>query len=127
MSIKEKLKEKFDNFKEELSYKLEGASKSVFIALGCLFLLIILLLLLLINQCTTPPRVKIMETFEIKDDYVFPESINMTDDYYFSREDKDSWSQEEVDEWFKEPDYESIKELSDANNKIINDIIGAAP
>lgn len=127
MNIKEKLKEKFEDIKEELSYRLEGTSRSVFIALGSLLLLLILLLILMINQCSTPPKVKVTETFEIKDEYIYPESVNMTDDYYFSREAKDAWSQEEIDEWFTEPDTESIKELSDANDKIINEITGAAP
>lgn len=123
----DKIKEKFEDIKEDISYRLEGASKSVFIALGCLGLILILLIALMINQCVQPQKVVVQKSFETKDEYIFPETVNMTNDYYYSRDAKDTWNQDDVNEWFNTPGEKDIKELSEANDNIIKEIMGAAP
>ena len=43
------------------------------------------------------------------------------------RQKKEKWSEEEANEWFTVPDETEIEKLSQSNDKIVKDIIGAAP
>ncbi len=43
------------------------------------------------------------------------------------QEKKEKWSEEEANEWFTVPDETEIEKLSQSNDKIVKDIIGAAP
>ena len=45
----------------------------------------------------------------------------------FSRTTEEKWSQEETDKWFTVPTEKEIENLSNANDKIINSIVEAAP
>lgn len=56
-----------------------------------------------------------------------PKKGGLTEDYYFSREQSSSWSQSEFDRWFSVPKADSIETLGKANEKIADEIIGAAP
>jgi hypothetical protein len=76
-----------------------------------------------------------------KDDMIFPDAIpysavqdffpprnsSLTEEYYFSREQTSSWSQEEFDRWFSLPTKESVEKLGKSNEKITEEILGAAP
>lgn len=65
--------------------------------------------------------------FKATDDFFLPPEKELTDSYYFSRETDSAWSQEESDRWFTPVDKKIIDDLDAANDKIIDDIIGAAP
>lgn len=56
-----------------------------------------------------------------------PKKGNLTEEYYFSREQSSSWSQGEFDRWFSVPEKDSVEKLGRANEKIADEILGAAP
>ena len=56
-----------------------------------------------------------------------PDAPAMAQDYYPSRIPGKVWSGEDIEEWFTLPDDSTIGELEKANDKIVSDIIGAAP
>ncbi len=49
------------------------------------------------------------------------------DEYVRSRKTEPSWSEGEMEEWFSFPDEGEVKKLAESNDKIVDDIIGAAP
>lgn len=67
------------------------------------------------------------EEFTQAEEFLKPETLNLTEDYYFSRISPDTWSDEERERWFTPPDEQNMQELGKANNKIIDTILEAAP
>lgn len=61
------------------------------------------------------------------ENFINPQSKKFTQNYYFSRDLKQNWNEKELNEWFTIPNEENIKSLSESNDKIIDNIIGAAP
>ena len=49
------------------------------------------------------------------------------DGYITTRKIQEKWSQQEIDEWFTEPDSTELDKLAAANDRIIEEILGAAP
>ena len=49
------------------------------------------------------------------------------DGYITTRKTQEKWSQQEIDEWFTEPDSTEVDKLAAANDRIIEEILGAAP
>jgi len=58
---------------------------------------------------------------------MIPDPPDIEKEYYPSRITENQWSQKEVKQWFTYPDENSMAELEGANNKIVDDITGAAP
>lgn len=56
-----------------------------------------------------------------------PDGPAVPNGYVTSRQTEKHWSDEDVEQWFTEPDREEVEKLGDANDRIINEIIGAAP
>jgi hypothetical protein len=56
-----------------------------------------------------------------------PEAPAIPDDYLLYRERKRAWSDEEVERWFTAPDDKLLRDLHEANNKMISDLLKAAP
>lgn len=77
-------------------------------------------------------KVKMVELPETVDyescgDFFPPEKEPLTEDYYFMRTQVSQWSQEEFDRWFSVPDRDSVEKLGNSNEKMIEEVIGAAP
>ena len=49
------------------------------------------------------------------------------DGYITTRKTQEKWSQQEIDEWFTEPDSTELDKLAAENDRIIEEILGAAP
>ncbi|MBO4404082.1 MAG: hypothetical protein J5780_01975 [Treponema sp.] len=62
-----------------------------------------------------------------QDDFFLPPEKPLTENYYFSREEKAFWDESESSRWFTVPDRSFIESLSETNSSRINDILGAAP
>ncbi|MDR3284218.1 MAG: hypothetical protein LBS97_03440 [Treponema sp.] len=56
-----------------------------------------------------------------------PEQPGIPDDYLLYRERSSAWSNKEVDRWFIVPDSNMLRELHEANDKMISDLLRAAP
>ena len=61
------------------------------------------------------------------EDFFPPKEDSLTEDYYFSREQNATWSKDEFDRWFSVPSKENVEALGKSNEKIANEILGAAP
>ncbi|MGN0755366.1 hypothetical protein [uncultured Treponema sp.] len=65
--------------------------------------------------------------FSAVEDFFPPKDDSLTEDYYFSREQNSTWSKDEFDRWFSVPSKENVEALGKSNEKIANEILGAAP
>ena len=63
----------------------------------------------------------------INQDILLPNETILENKYTQVRQKKDKWTEEEANTWFTIPDETEIEKLGQSNDKIINDIIGAAP
>ena len=123
-NIKEKLSplvEKARGFYEEnkmLSYIIVGL-------VALLFLCIILLIALTGKK--KEPNVIPGTVLELTEPLAIPHGPELPKEYTASRTPKDKWSQEESEEWFTVPSQKEIDSLSKANDKMIDEITGAAP
>ncbi|WP_296028745.1 hypothetical protein [uncultured Treponema sp.] len=65
--------------------------------------------------------------FSAVENFFPPKEDSLTEDYYFSREQNSIWSKDEFDRWFSVPSKENVEALGKSNEKIANEILGAAP
>lgn len=65
--------------------------------------------------------------FSAVENFFPPKEDSITEDYYFSREQNSVWSKDEFDRWFSVPSKENVEALGKSNEKIANEILGAAP
>lgn len=56
-----------------------------------------------------------------------PSGPEVPDEYITSRITEKNWSESEVNEWFSVPDGEKLEKLGESNDRMIDEIIGAAP
>ncbi|HBG66873.1 MAG TPA: hypothetical protein DDW78_10430 [Treponema sp.] len=123
--------ELIDNVKDSIQNFIEENSKLT-AAIIAIFLLLIVsgtAVLLLRGKTGTGGRsVRLPpETFTETEEFLKPEQVNLTEDYYFSRISPDNWSDAERERWFTPPDEQNMQELGKANDKIIDTILEAAP
>jgi len=122
-----------ENIKDTVSNFVHDNTKMIVAIVSIILLLVSSTIIVGIVQCSqTPKTVKPVviapdNSYTLVDDLYKPESKPLTEDYYLSREQKDNWSEEEFNQWFTLPDDTILDDLSDANNKIIEKITGAAP
>ena len=70
---------------------------------------------------------KAQRTLVLDESLVPPKGPEIPDGYITARTTKDKWDDEEIKEWFTEPDKAELDNLASSNDRIIEDIIGAAP
>ncbi len=65
--------------------------------------------------------------YSSSNDFIPPQNLPLSDEYYFSRVPKDKWTKEDADEYFEIPNQSLINELENANDSLVNEILGAVP
>lgn len=123
----------FDEIKDALSdfSPRDFAQKKPFtFALIC-FLTALFIAGLVVLLIQTSPEKKseaaAPEHFEADAPILIPDAPQIEKDYYPSRITENQWQKDEVDKWFTYPDEDVMKDLAESNDKIVKDIIGAAP
>jgi len=118
-----------DNIKDAYHNLAQRTSRLAVTILGIiLFLFLCALIVLGVHSCNQKKIGNVKrEDFKSEDEFIPPSNIKLTEDYYFSREQKESWSQEEIEKWFSNPNTINMNELKQANDALVDEIIGAAP
>lgn len=117
----------FDELKENLDSFIH--SKPVLAGVSGLILFFFLAAMIIVfiqsgkPKSTTQVKPETVQSF----DPMSPEPPEIEKDYYQSRKTESVWSEEEIKRWYSKPDSELMAELQAANDKIIEEIIGAAP
>ena len=85
-------------------------------------------LIILMIQTTPVKKAEIQqaEPFTADNPVIIPDAPDIEKEYYPNRITENQWSQDEINKWFTYPEEESMKELEKANDKIVDDITGAA-
>lgn len=117
-----KLKEKFLSFQE---YVQEHKILSLSIVFGMFIFLLVLILILKPNN--KHQEVENIPAIELEHELILPIEPDSLKDYYIDREIKDKWDSEEIDEWFTKPQGELFDDLQYQNDRMIQDILEAAP
>lgn len=101
--------------------------------IACASLLVVLILLsVIVIQSESKARALKKSRIEAKklvldQPLLIPEGPVVSSGYITSRKTEKQWSDEEVENWFTLPDSEEVEKLGKANDRMINEIIGAAP
>lgn len=115
-----------DNIKD-----LYREKKVLFIVISILIVLFFLGLIAFLVQSLTPAEevvpVALERPLEPDQRVLLPEGPSIPDGYAVTREPQEKWSMEEGKEFFTLPDATELKALESANNKLVDDILGAAP
>lgn len=120
-SIKEKISRIQFSFAEE-----ENRKKILFIVFGILIFLIFILILIL---CFSPKDNKIKEDlmYDVTEYMYSPSSPEISSDYMYSRNPKNTWTEEEANEYVTLPNEEMLENLKESNDRLIRDILEASP
>ena len=130
-SLRDKITEVIDSLSEKLSDLMETNKKLVFLFAGLTVAILICLLLLLValsgsdkkKDTKAIPQAVVLEVEEP----VIPDGPKLPKDYNISRPAKDKWTDEEAADWFTIPGESEVDSLSFSNDKIVKDILEAAP
>lgn len=108
----------------------ENKKQTIFVCSILIFMTVcgfFILLLSISQQEKKETKVINQQKFEIDQELLLPNELTLNNKYTHVRPKKEKWSEEEANEWFTIPDETEIEKLSQANDKIVKDIIGAAP
>lgn len=106
--------------------------KVMTILTGVLIVLFFLGLIAFVVQSVNPDKNKPSETAAelplVPDQKLLnPEGPSIPDGYALTRDPKEKWLQDEAEEFFTLPDTNELNKLESANDKIVQDILGATP
>lgn len=128
-NVIEKVKTVFSSVKNKI-IELYFDNKKVFFLLVSLCFIIFLCIVLLIfipKEKKESQNSTIQNHLELSEKLLIPNGPELPKDYTFSRKTKEKWTEEEAQVWFTEPSQKDIDSLSKSNDKMINEITGAAP
>lgn len=96
-------------------------------------LLIFMVSAAIIALCATKPNQKKQaktadeQKLVLEQPLLVPPGPSVPDGYITTRKTEKKWSEKEIEKWFTLPDKAELEKLGESNDKIINEIIGAAP
>jgi hypothetical protein len=99
---------------------------AVLISIG-VFLFFTASVIIIIQSCPAKNKFPKGEQFVSDQELLVPSEPVLEKEYYFSRNNSETWDDQEVKEWFTVPDGRSFEQLQKANDGIAADITGAAP
>lgn len=121
----------FSTLVEKFRYLIEENRKqTIFVCSVLIFMTLcgfFILLLSTSQQEKKETKVINQKNLVIDQGLLLPNELTINNKYTHVRQKKEKWSEEEANEWFTVPDETEIEKLSQANDKIVKDIIGAAP
>lgn len=121
----------FSTLVEKFRYLIEENRKqTIFVCSVLIFMTLcgfFILLLSTSQQEKKETKVINQKNLVIDQELLLPNELTINNKYTHVRQKKEKWSEEEANEWFTVPDETEIEKLSQVNDKIVKDIIGAAP
>jgi hypothetical protein len=121
----------FSTLVEKFRYLIEENKKqTIFVCSILIFMTLcgfFALLLSTSQQEKKETKVINQKNLVIDQELLIPNELTINNKYTHVRQKKEKWSEEEANEWFTVPDETEIEKLSQSNDKIVKDIIGAAP
>ncbi len=105
----------------------ENTKKTLIICCALILILLCAVIILCVSAKNDgKAKTKTPQTLILKDEPLIPPAPSSPKGYITNRKTQKNWSNEEIKKWFTLPDENEIQKLSEANDKIISDITGAA-
>lgn len=123
-NIKEKVTSLFDRLSNFI--KEDKRRALIILLISLIILLIILLIFALVKPSSSKPDESV-SPITFSQELLVPEGPQVKQDYNVSRQPEETWEIEETENWFTVPSSKEVEELGKANDKLILDVIGAAP
>ena len=121
----------FSTLVEKFRYLIEENKKqTIFVCSILIFMTLCGFFVLLLSTSQQEKKeIKVInqKNLVIDQELLIPNELTINNKYTHVRQKKEKWSEEEANEWFTVPDETEIEKLSQSNDKIVKDIIGAAP
>lgn len=114
-----------DNIRTFFEEKRTAAIVTAIVIL--LFLLGLIGMMLYLNSKPAGPKTYAEPPFEADQKIILPEGPSVPDGYAVTRELSEKWTEQESRENFTLPDNSALNSLKNSNDKIVNEILGAAP
>ena len=114
-----------ENLKDSLD---EHRQKAVVFCAGLVFMAVLgILSFALVKEVKKTAEIKKENELVLDQKLLAPKGPVVPDEYSLSRVTSDKWSSDEIEKWWTVPGDEDVQEISDANDRLVNGIIGAAP
>lgn len=126
MSFNELITKIKNFFSKILSYLQENKKRTLIILIS---LLLLLLFILIISYCikNLGKESNYKQQLYFSEELLIPEGPQTNEEYKVTRQTNETWSKEETDQWFTIPTTKEINILEKQNDKLVSDILGAAP
>ena len=108
--------------------KIVGIFKNIYVMISAFVVLVVVLLLLIFSLNSGKYSNKnAMPAADLQDDLILPDEPGIQQEFQYYHMQKTKWSDEDAAEWFVSPDPQMMEELTVSNDKLISDILEAAP
>lgn len=129
-NILEAITDFISSLSDKVSSFYEENKKLSYIILSLLVVILICMILLAATTSKEKSKKKNVVPgthLELTEKLIIPNGPELPRDYNTSRKTKEKWTEEEAEPWFTIPSEKEIDSLANANENMINEIIGAAP
>ena len=128
-NILESIKDFISSLSDKVTSFYEENRKISFIILGLILVILFCLILLVATSEKDKKKQKDLpgSNLQLTESLIIPNGPELPRDYNISRKTKDKWTEEEAEPWFTVPTEKEINSLSNSNENMVNEIIGAAP
>ncbi len=119
----QQISEKIQNFLQE------NAKKTIIVCALLIFMVLCAIVALCAGSSKPKEKQKTADEPKLVLDQplIVPSAPSIPDGYITTRKTEKKWPQEEIEKWFTLPDEGEVEKLGESNDRIINEIIGAAP
>lgn len=120
----------FTDFFENIKSSLENHKKQTIIVCSVFIFMTLCALIVLFVSNYKPAQKKFTnfnQKLELSETPLIPQSELYSESYISSRKTPKKWSKDEAKEYFTLPSKSEVQKLSNANDKIVNEILGATP
>lgn len=118
------IQDALDNFQEFL---LENRKKTIIVCCGLIVIIFCVLIAICLKDTKSKKNTSGTRPLVLDQPLMVPSSPVIPDGYITTRKTEKNWSEEEIEKWFTLPDETEVQLLGETNDRIIQDIIGAAP
>ncbi|MCQ2576913.1 MAG: hypothetical protein MJ176_00125 [Treponema sp.] len=127
-------KQKFDNIKDILQVKIadlkdfvEENKKISILVLSLVLVILLCIVLIFVSLGGSKKKVILDDPLILTSDLMVPPNPANPDSFQLSRTTKDKWEVSEIEPYFTKPSEKETDDLSKANDKIIKELLEAAP
>lgn len=117
----------FQDIVENLKLSLCEHNKKTLFLCAVVLLMVFLAIFSFRSVKKSEELVKQNHEIEFDQELLIPKGPVVPDEYVLSRVTGNKWSSEEIQKWWTSPSNDEVQELSQANDRIVNGIVGAAP